>query len=173
MTSPTEPRRATPADAGDDEPRVYAVTIENGHPQLDRRTFIELTAVGSVALVAASCSGTEGDDEPTTTTTEASTSTTPSTTSSTTTTSTTTTTVPTPTTVPPEPGTGQTGVVGQVEFETDGRTDTLPCGSPLPPGAVCTCNCVTTPTCSCVGDTGCGCVGDASCAAVTHYWYPN
>jgi hypothetical protein len=45
---------------------------------------------------------------------------------------------------------------------------TLPCGSDIPDGAVCTCNCVT--VCSCdnyVAPTACVCEGD------THYWYPN
>lgn len=56
-------------------------------------------------------------------------------------------------------------------------TWTLPCGSPIPPGAVCTCNCVSVPApcscvsynpCSCVGNTGSGCKPGYSC-----YWYPN
>jgi hypothetical protein len=47
-------------------------------------------------------------------------------------------------------------------------TFTLPCGSPIPDGAVCTCNCVSVPApCSCVGYVACWCEGD------THYWYPN
>jgi len=29
-----------------------------------------------------------------------------------------------------------------VRYTVGGKTYTLPCGSPLPPGAVCTCNCV-------------------------------
>ena len=43
------------------------------------------------------------------------------------------------------------------------RTWTLPCGSPIPPGAVCVCNCVAggVPSCTCVGHT-----------VTTHYWYP-
>ena len=46
-------------------------------------------------------------------------------------------------------------------------TYTLSCGSPIPPGAVCTCNCVSggsVPPCSCVGHSGSG---------GSHYWYPN
>jgi hypothetical protein len=58
-------------------------------------------------------------------------------------------------TVPP----GQTGI----NYTFEGRTYTLPCGSPLPPGAVCVCNCVTVPSA-----TVCTCH-----AVTTHYWYPN
>ncbi|HEX3009164.1 MAG TPA: SH3 domain-containing protein, partial [Bacteroidales bacterium] len=52
---------------------------------------------------------------------------------------------------------------------------TLPCGAPIPDGAVCTCNCVT--MCSCVGYVAppptCQCDGQScSCNLVT-YWYPN
>lgn len=56
-----------------------------------------------------------------------------------------------------------------------------PCGSPIPAGAVCTCNCVAgtvRPPCGCVGDT-CGCVGNTcSCQSNrsvpgSHYWHPN
>ena len=69
-------------------------------------------------------------------------------------------------------------------------TWTQPCGSPIPPGAVCTCNCIpggVRPACSCVGHHTCSCVGhtactcDAvctcqsvcSCVSVSHYWHPN
>jgi hypothetical protein len=60
----------------------------------------------------------------------------------------------------------------------DVRTWSQPCGSAIPAGATCTCNCVTVPAgCSCVGDTGCSCVGKTSgggvCAVVYHYWHPN
>ncbi len=48
--------------------------------------------------------------------------------------------------------------------------NTIPCGEPLPAGAVCTCNCVAGTGCSCVGDV-CSCVGDSSSGS--HYWYPN
>ena len=53
---------------------------------------------------------------------------------------------------------------------------TLPCGAPIPPGAVCVCNCVAgsyvPPPCSCVGDTApsCTCVGYT--APSVHYWHP-
>jgi len=58
---------------------------------------------------------------------------------------------------------GQTGInyVGP-----GGTTFTLPCGSPLPAGAVCTCNCVSVPA-------PCSCDGACSCAGASHYWYPN
>ncbi|MGE5391378.1 MAG: WD40 repeat domain-containing protein [Deltaproteobacteria bacterium] len=69
-------------------------------------------------------------------------------------------------------------------------TYTLPCGTPIPEGAVCTCNCVpgtmaAQPVCSCqnVGpsqpvcstDNVCNCVGVCNCESVGggHYWYPN
>lgn len=66
---------------------------------------------------------------------------------------------------PPTPGTTR------AEFTVAGTKYTLPCGSPLPAGAVCVCNCVTAPTaCSCNSvctcDSVCTCVGN-------HYWYPN
>lgn len=47
-----------------------------------------------------------------------------------------------------------------VKVKVGDREWTLPCGSPLPAGAVCTCNCVPgAPSCECV--------------VVNHYWYPN
>jgi WD40 repeat protein len=46
-------------------------------------------------------------------------------------------------------------------------TYTLPCGSPIPAGAVCTCNCVSGSACSCVGDTR------PSGSGGSHYWHPN
>lgn len=49
------------------------------------------------------------------------------------------------------------------------RTITLPCGSPIPAGAVCTCNCVAGGMCSCVGHS---CTCDTHSTGV-HYWYPN
>lgn len=50
-------------------------------------------------------------------------------------------------------------------------TWTLPCGSPIPPGAVCVCNCVSVPAaCGCVGHRSCSCVGHTY---TVHYWYPN
>lgn len=71
-------------------------------------------------------------------------------------------------------------------------TYTLPCGSPIPDGAVCICNCVAGSVCSCVGhvvptycscDTVCSCVGNTytycscntvcTCEGDGHYWYPD
>lgn len=88
---------------------------------------------------------------------------------------------PPPTPIPPEP-TDVPGTEGNVEpgetgieytkVDSSGRTITytLPCGSPIPAGAVCTCNCVTVPA------AGCSCDGYVSCtcdAVTSHYWYPN
>lgn len=54
--------------------------------------------------------------------------------------------------------------------EVEGKTWTLPCGSPIPPGAVCVCNCVSVPA----PPPSCGCDGHCSCDRVSsHYWYPN
>ena len=52
------------------------------------------------------------------------------------------------------------------QYQQGGEVLTLPCGSPIPPGAVCTCNCVPGSICSCVGHETCSCVGDESCACV-------
>lgn len=83
---------------------------------------------------------------------------------------------------------GEEGISYKVKVGNEWVTWTQPCGSPIPPGAICTCNCVAVPTCSCVGhcscDAVCACVGDCSCDQVctcdticscvgTHYWYPN
>jgi WD40 repeat protein len=38
-------------------------------------------------------------------------------------------------------------------------TFTLPCGTPIPPGATCVCDCVPGSACSCVGHHSCSCVG--------------
>jgi hypothetical protein len=46
------------------------------------------------------------------------------------------------------------------------HTYTLSCGSSIPPGAVCTCNCITVPTATPRPSSPC------SCHAI-HYWYPN
>ena len=78
----------------------------------------------------------------------------------------------------PDPVTGQT------------ITYTLPCGAPIPAGAVCVCNCVAGSVCSCVGHTVCTCDKVCSCVGHTvctcdnvcscvghtvtyHYWHPN
>ncbi|NOH02565.1 MAG: twin-arginine translocation signal domain-containing protein [Chloroflexi bacterium] len=61
----------------------------------------------------------------------------------------------------------------EYSVETEGRTITytLPCGAPIPPGAVCVCNCVAGSGCSCVSYNPCSCVSYTP--AVYHYWYPN
>ncbi len=54
-------------------------------------------------------------------------------------------------------------------------TYTLPCGSPIPPGAVCTCNCVPgtmAAPCSCVSHVSRGSGSRCTCVPV-HYWYPS
>ena len=45
-------------------------------------------------------------------------------------------------------------------------TFTLPCGSPIPAGAICVCNCVPGLACSCVGHSTCSCVGHSNCGCV-------
>jgi WD40 repeat protein len=45
-------------------------------------------------------------------------------------------------------------------------TFTLPCGSPIPAGAICVCNCVPGSACSCVGHSTCSCVGHSNCGCV-------
>jgi WD40 repeat protein len=59
-------------------------------------------------------------------------------------------------------------------------TFTLPCGSPLPAGAVCVCNCVGGSLCSCDAYTTCSCDSHSTCSCVGHtvtysyhYWHPN
>ena len=68
----------------------------------------------------------------------------------------------------------------KIEVTVGGETRTfyLPCGSPIPPGAVCVCNCVAIPApcscdgvCACVGHTTCSCDEVCTCDTV-HYWYP-
>ena len=56
----------------------------------------------------------------------------------------------------------------EYSIEEDGITVTytLPCGSPIPEGAACVCNCVSGAGCACVSDSGGG-------SADSHYWYPN
>ena len=77
---------------------------------------------------------------------------------------------PTPTPMPGREGTTRAGETG-IDYEyTDiyGNvyTFTLPCGSPIPPGAVCICNCVTVPV-------ACTCHTICTCDSESHYWYPN
>lgn len=85
---------------------------------------------------------------------------------------------PTPTPLPNEEPTGSEGIT--YSFTDDyGYTTryTLPCGSPIPQGAICECNCVavcscdgyTAPVCSCDSDSG----GMICTCDVVSYWYPN
>jgi hypothetical protein len=76
---------------------------------------------------------------------------------------------PTPTPMPGrygKTGAGQKGMDYTFTDEYGNIYDyNLPCGSSLPLGADCTCNCVTVPTlCACVDNSGCNPI---------HYWYPN
>ena len=63
-------------------------------------------------------------------------------------------------------------------------TYTLPCGSPIPEGAVCVCNCVAGEVCKCDGHVVCTCEGYSYCSCEgysycscegvgPHYWYPD
>jgi WD40 repeat protein len=47
--------------------------------------------------------------------------------------------------------------------ETSNERGVIPCGSPIPEGAICVCDCVAGESCTCVGHTSTG----------GHYWYPN
>jgi WD40 repeat protein len=57
-----------------------------------------------------------------------------------------------------------------ITYTVEGVTRTVPSGTPIPPGAVCTCNTVAGSVCTCVGNV-CSCVGDGGGGG--HYWYPN
>ncbi len=79
---------------------------------------------------------------------------------------------------PGEPGEVPPGETGINMTGPSGETRTMPCGSPIPPGWTCTCNCVTVPAaCSCDGhctcDQVCTCDSVCSCDGHGHYWYPN
>jgi len=52
------------------------------------------------------------------------------------------------------------------QYMAGGVVYTIACGTPLPGGAECTCNCVPG-NCPCVYDTGCSCVGDSGCDCVS------
>jgi hypothetical protein len=88
---------------------------------------------------------------------------------------------PTPTPLPGRQGTtyaGDKGIDYQVKDSYGNVYNyTLPCGSPIPEGAVCVCNCVTVPagpacTCDTHGTSRCTCDQVCTCDTV-HYWYPN
>lgn len=86
---------------------------------------------------------------------------------------------PTPTPLPNEKPTGEEGIsYDYTDLYGNTYKYTLPCGSPIPAGAVCTCNCVT--LCSCdgyVAPTACSCdihTGGRICTCdLVTYWYPN
>ncbi len=102
--------------------------------------------------------------------------------------------MPTPTALPGRAGRtapGQKGVDYNFKNPITGITEqyTLPCGEPIPQGAICVCNCVTVPAgCSCNSDvvpkatkkpkncscdTVCTCNTVCTCDGAGHYWYPN
>lgn len=83
----------------------------------------------------------------------------------------------TPTPLPNQAPTGDEGITYKyTDLYGNTYTYTLPCGSPIPEGAICTCNCVT--LCSCDGYVApCSCDSDSggsycTCNMVV-YWYPN
>jgi WD40 repeat protein len=62
--------------------------------------------------------------------------------------------------------TGSDSGAKAITYTLNGVTYTIPSGTPIPAGAVCTCNAVSGTVCGCVGNTGGGGGGG-------HYWYPN
>ena len=83
----------------------------------------------------------------------------------------------TPTPLPNQAPTGDEGITYKyTDLYGNTYTYTLPCGSPIPEGAICSCNCVT--LCSCDGYVApCSCDSHSggsicTCNMVT-YWYPN
>ena len=79
---------------------------------------------------------------------------------------------PTPEPVDPgNPGDTPEGQEGINYTSPDGHRFTLPCGSPIPPGAVCTCNCVTVPVGGNNNNNNNN--NDNSPPPPSHYWYPN
>lgn len=80
----------------------------------------------------------------------------------------------TPTPLPNEKPTGEEGITYKyTDLYGNTYTYTLPCGAPIPAGAICTCNCVK--LCSCVGHVApppCKKHGNCTCHPIV-YWYPN
>lgn len=80
---------------------------------------------------------------------------------------------PTPTPLPGRAGNTGAGQNGIDYKYTDSYgnvyTYTLPCGSEIPAGATCTCNCVSVPAAA----PNCDCVGNVCTCDSVHYWYPN
>jgi hypothetical protein len=85
---------------------------------------------------------------------------------------------PTPSPLPNQKPTGKDGITYQYTDDYGGTyTRTLPCGSQIPQGAVCVCNCVA--VCSCDGyatatpSCSCNTYGTICTCDVVSYWYPN
>ena len=127
----------------DTEPKIFALSLDQGKVRLDRRSFIGLAAAAGSAMLGG-C------------------------------------TPPKPPAPAPVKGFTKAGQKG-INYKINGVSWTLPCGSPVPAGAVCTCNCVAVPagtrnsltTCTCnkvcTCNTVCSCVGHVT----SHYWHPN
>ena len=78
---------------------------------------------------------------------------------------------------------GKEGTEFKVKVEGKWVEWTQPCGAPIPPGAICTCNCVaaappapvaTICTCDtvCTCDSVCSCNADVCTCDSVHYWHP-
>jgi hypothetical protein len=163
----------------EEKPEVFAVGQEANRMTFNRRSFLELTAAATAAAVLSTgCENPMPTATPTSTSTPTNTPTFTSTPTRTPTATPTATRTPTPTRtpVPATPVLGKTkaGKTG-IDIIIEGKSYTLPCGSAIPAGAVCTCNCVTVPastTCQC--DRVCTCNTVCSCDNFSsHYWYPN
>jgi hypothetical protein len=125
-----------------EDPKVFRVAQLPGSndAHMDRRSFVKgtVTAVGAGSAIAL-LGGCEGDDG----------------------------------THPFVEAEGLPGMAGVVQpgesginiTSATGQVRTMPCGSAIPAGWTCTCNCVTVPSCTCNGH--CSCNGQSS-----HYWYP-
>jgi hypothetical protein len=155
-----------PNEEPEEEPRVFGVDFETNQARFTHRRFVELIAASSAALgvTLAGCSPPGASPSPTPLPT------------------------PPPTSSPdasatPEFGTVPPGIEGE-ELQVDGITMWAKCGTYIPAGTLCMCNCVTgsqactcDSVCSCNSHTTCTCVGVCSCAGDTgggsHYWYPN
>ncbi|MHB0875952.1 MAG: hypothetical protein ACYC5O_07905 [Anaerolineae bacterium] len=81
---------------------------------------------------------------------------------------------PTPT-PPGDSGAVPPGETGGTISGPNGETRWLPCGTPIPAGWVCVCNCVTACSCDgyCTCNQVCTCDSVCSCVGAGHYWYPN
>ncbi len=126
-----------------EDPKVFRVAKlpAAGAPDMDLRTFVKttITAVGAGATMGM-LSGCEGDDED----------------------------HPyvkgDPEEPPGMPGQVQEGETGSNIQSESGQTRVMPCGSEIPAGWTCTCNCVSVPV------TSCSCDGHSNTLV---YWYPN